>query len=77
MDLSFQNRDLLNGVVVRLQLIRSKDIFCLHGNAAEYKVSLKEVVLFVHKVKPNSSCHTACPHKSLATCYSKIFVKAC
>ena len=37
----------------------SKDIFCLHGNAAECKVSLKEVVLFVHKVKANSSIQLA------------------
>ena len=58
-DLSFLNRCLLNGVEVRLQLIRSKDIFCLHGNAADCKVSLKEVVLFVRKVKPNSSIQLA------------------
>ena len=58
-DLSFQNRYLLNGVEIRLRLIRSKDIFCLHGNAAGCKVSLKEVVLFVHKVKPNSSIQLA------------------
>ena len=32
-DLSFQNRYLLNGVEIRLRLIRSKDIFCLHGSA--------------------------------------------
>ena len=43
-DLSFQNRYLLNGVEIRLRLIRSKDVFCLDGNAAECKVSLKEVV---------------------------------
>ena len=58
-DHSFQNHYLLNGVEIRLQLIRSKDIFCLHGKAAECKVSLKEVVLFVHKVKPNSSIQLA------------------
>ena len=50
---------MLNGVEIRLRLIRSKDIFCLHGNAAGCKVSLKEVVLFVHKVKPNSSIQLA------------------
>ena len=58
-DLLFQNRYLLKRVEVRLQLIRSKDIFCLHGNAAECKVPLKEVVLFVHKIKPNSSVQLA------------------
>ena len=51
-DLTFQNRYLLNRVEVRLRLIRSKDLFCLHGNAnqAQNKVSLKEVTLFVRKV---------------------------
>ena len=58
-NLSFQNRYLLNGVDIRLRLIRSKDIFCLHGNATGCKVSLKEVVLFVHKVKPNASIQLA------------------
>ena len=50
-DLTFQNRYLLNGVEVRLRLIRSKDLFCLHRNAnqAQNKVSLKEVTLFVVK----------------------------
>ena len=54
-DLTFQNRYLLNGVEVRLRLIRFKDLFCLHGNAnqAQNKVSLKEATLFVRKVKPN------------------------
>ena len=33
LDLFFQNRYLLNGVEVRLRLIRSNDLFCLHGNA--------------------------------------------
>ena len=58
-DLSFQNHYLLNGVEIRLRLIRSKGILCLHGNAAGCKVSLKEVVLFVHQVKPNSSIQLA------------------
>ena len=58
-DLSFQNWYFLNRIEIRLPLIRSKDRFCLYGNAAECKVSLKEVVLFVHKVKPNSSIQLA------------------
>ena len=60
-DLTFQNRYLLNGVEVRLRLIRSKDLFCLHGNAnqAQNKVSLKEVTLFVRKVKPNPAVQLA------------------
>ena len=60
-DLTFQNRYLLNGVEVRLRLIRSKDLFCLHGNAnqAQNKVSLKEVTLFVCKVKSNLAVQLA------------------
>ena len=59
--LLFQNRYLLNGVEVGLQLIRSNDLFCLHGNAnqADNKVSLKEVTLFVRKVKPNPAVQLA------------------
>ena len=61
LDLSFQNRYLLNGVEVKLRLIRSKNIFCLHGNVnqATSKVSLKEVSMFVCKVKPNPAIQLA------------------
>ena len=61
LDLTFQNRYLLNGMEVRLRLIRSKDIFCLHGNQNQRtnKVSLKEVILFCRKVKPNPSIQLA------------------
>ena len=60
-DLTFQNRYLLNGMEVRLRLIRSKNLFCLHGNVnqAQNKVSLKEVTLFVRKVKPNAAVQLA------------------
>ena len=56
-----QNRYLLNDVEIRMRLIRSKDAFCLHGNAnqATNKVSLKEVSLFVRKIKPNPSVQLA------------------
>ena len=55
LDLFSQNRYLLNGVEIRIRLIRSKDGFCLHENAnqAFNKASLKEVSLFVRKIKPN------------------------
>ena len=61
LDLFFQNRYLLNDVEVRLRLIRSNDFFCLHGNAnqTDNKVSLKEVTLFVRKVKPNPAVQLA------------------
>ena len=57
LDLFSQNRYLFNGVEIRMRLIRSKDAFCLHGNANQTtkKVSLKEVSLFVQKIKPNPS----------------------
>ena len=61
LDMSFQSRYLLNGIEIKYKLIRSKDSFCLHGNAnqAENKVSLKEVSLFCRKVKPNPSIQLA------------------
>ena len=61
LDLFFQNRYLLNGIEVRLRLIRSNDLFCLHGNAnqADNKMSLKKVTLFVRKVKPNLAVELA------------------
>ena len=34
LDLAFQNRYLLNGVEIRIRLIRSKNHFCLHGDNA-------------------------------------------
>ena len=61
LDMSFQSRYLLNGIEIKYRLIRSKDSFCLHGNAnqAKNKVSLKEVSLFYRKVKPNPSIQLA------------------
>ena len=61
LDLLSQNRYLLNGMEIRMRLIRSKDVFCLLGNAnhATNKVSLKEVSLFVRKIKANPSVQLA------------------
>ena len=60
-DLSFQSRCLLNRFEIRLTLIRSNDLFCLHRNKdqAQNRVSLKEVTLFVRKVKPNPAVRLA------------------
>ena len=60
-DLTFQNRYLLSGVEIRIRLIRAKDAFCLHGNAAlnGVKVSLKDVSFFCRKIKPNPSVQLA------------------
>ena len=61
LDLFSQSLYLLNGVEIRMRLIRSKNVFYLHGNAnqAINKVSLKEVLLFVRKIKPNPSVQLA------------------
>ena len=59
LDLAFQNRYLLNGVEIRIRLIRSKNHFCLHGDNANTKVSLKDVALFCRKVKPNPAVQLA------------------
>ena len=61
LNLFSQNRYLLNGVEIRMRLVCSKDVFCLHGNTNQVtnKVSLKEVSLFVRKIKPNPSVQLA------------------
>ncbi|XP_071832414.1 uncharacterized protein F54H12.2-like [Apostichopus japonicus] len=52
-DIFFQEKYLLNGVTMKLKLIRSKDEFCLmSGDADEkYKVIIIDASLFVRKVK--------------------------
>ncbi|KAJ8018759.1 hypothetical protein HOLleu_43082 [Holothuria leucospilota] len=54
-DIFFQDKYLLNGVDMKLKLIRSKDTFCLMSDDVdvEYKVVVKEASLFVRKVKLN------------------------
>ena len=50
-DLFMQDRFLLNGVTVRVRLVRSKDTFSLMAGGAnpDYKVCIVDAVLFVHK----------------------------
>ena len=52
LDLCFQDRLLLNGVDFKMRLVRSKDTFCLMGDA---KVNIDDVSLFVRKVKVHPS----------------------
>ena len=59
LDLVFQNRYFLNGIEIRIRLIRSKNRFCLHGANANTKVSLKDVALFCREVKPNPAVQLA------------------
>ena len=49
-DIFFQNRYMLNEVGVKIKLIRSKDAFCLMGDA-NYKVKITHELLFARKVK--------------------------
>ena len=48
LDLCFQDRLMLNGVDIKMRLVRSKDTFSLMG---EGKVKIEDVALFVRKVK--------------------------
>ena len=58
LDMCFQQRFLLNGVELKLRLIRSKDAFCLMGDG-DFKVLLKEVSLFCRKVRPSDAVRLA------------------
>jgi len=57
-DIFFQDRYMLNEVGVKIKLIRSKDTFCLMGDA-NYKVKITHASLFVRKVKVMSSVFLA------------------
>ena len=48
LDLFFQDRLMLNGLDMRMRLVRSKDTFSVMGNG---KVKIKDVCLYVRKVK--------------------------
>ena len=50
-DMFAQERYLLNNVDVKITLTRSKDAFCLMAEDNEFKVKIKEINLFVRKVR--------------------------
>ncbi|KAK2183388.1 hypothetical protein NP493_314g02070 [Ridgeia piscesae] len=54
-DLFFQDRDLLNGVDVKIRLMQSKNAFALMagGDNPDYKITIDEAVLFARKAKLN------------------------
>ena len=54
-DLFAQDRYLVNNVDVSVKLTRSKNEFCLMGDANDYKVKIEEIYLIVRKVKLSSS----------------------
>ena len=55
-DIFFQDRHMLNGVDVKVKLIRSSDAFCLMATGANptYKVNILSASVFVRKVKVSS-----------------------
>ncbi len=60
-DIFFQNKYLLNGVNLKVKLIRSKNEFCLVSSdgAADYKVQILEASLFVRRMKISPSIQLA------------------
>ncbi|XP_051785423.1 uncharacterized protein F54H12.2-like [Erpetoichthys calabaricus] len=52
-DLFFQEKLLINGVDVKLKLVRNKDDFCLMSNGDEFKVRILSASLFVKRVQVN------------------------
>ena len=56
-DMFFQPKYLLNGVDLRVKLIRSKEEFCLMSTTANaaYKIVLQECALYVRKVRVSPS----------------------
>ena len=56
-DIFFQDRHMLNGVDLKLKLIRSSDAFCLMASGINptYKVMIQAASMFVRKVKVSSA----------------------
>ncbi|MDJ0933677.1 hypothetical protein [Breoghania sp.] len=59
LDLFFQDRYLLNGVDIKIRLVRSKDAFALIAADEGYKIEIKEASLFVRKVKLSPAAQLA------------------
>ena len=55
LDMSFQERYILNGVDVKIELIRLKAAFHLMAGSNDYKCKLRDVALMVRKVKISPS----------------------
>lgn len=54
-DIFHTNRQLMNGVNVRIKFIPSSDAFVLMGTARTYKMKIKEIALYVRRVTPSST----------------------
>ena len=59
LDMFFQDRYLINGVDVKLNLIRNKDAFALMAAADGNKIKIKDAALYVRKVKISSTVRMA------------------
>ena len=67
LDLFMQERFLVNGVDMKLKLIRSKPGFVLMGERADYQIKLEQVHLYVRKVTLNPAvllAHTKALNKT-------------
>ena len=51
LDLFCQDKYLINHVDLKLKLRRSRDQFALCGDEDEYKIKIKDIGLYVRKVK--------------------------
>ena len=60
-DIFFQNKYMLNGVNMKIKLIRSKNEFCLvsSGDNPDFKVQILEAMLFVRRMKISPSIQLA------------------
>ena len=53
LDITNQDRYLLNGVDMHIRLVRSRDAFSLMSNKAEYKVEIEDASLYIRRAKIN------------------------
>ena len=58
-DLFFQDRYMLNGVDMKIRLVRSKNAFALMADDKGFKVRIKDASMFVRKVKLSPSTQLA------------------
>ncbi|KAK7484452.1 hypothetical protein BaRGS_00024344 [Batillaria attramentaria] len=61
LDFFQQEKLLVNGVSMKLRLVRSRDAFSLHSlqGGADFKINIEDISLFVRKVKINPSIQMA------------------
>ena len=81
LDMSFQERYILNGVEVKIELIRHKDAFHLMAGSNDYKCKLRDVALMVRKVKISPSvglAHAKALEKGAAKyLIRRVLIKTC